>query len=139
MNIYKLILERDSYTLLKLYYKTLLISEACTDNYFLNANILCLDLLFSPIPCSRNLNQPHEQEDFYEKGFRLQKSRWVLRGLNIQVFAATALHISESVFSKVYFSKIHIISRGYVVPGCRWGTPREKYPIKLCKVQTHEI
>ena len=75
MNIYKLILERDSYTLLKLYYKALLISEGCTDNYFPNASILCLDLLFSPIPCSRNLNQPHEQEDFYEKGFRLQKSR----------------------------------------------------------------
>lgn len=99
MNIYKLILETDSYTLLKIYYKALFISEGCTDNYFPYASILCLVLLFRPILCSRNLNQPHEQEDFYGKGFRLQKSRCALRGLNLQVFAATALHISQSVFN----------------------------------------
>lgn len=99
MNIYKLTLETNSYTSLKLYYKALFISESFTDNYFPYASILCLVLLFSPTPCSRNFNQLHEREDFYEKGFRLQNSRCALRGLNTQVFAATALHISQSVFN----------------------------------------
>lgn len=67
MNIYKLILETVSHTLLKLYYKALLISDGCTDNYFPYASILCLVLPLSPIPCSRNLNQHMKKKIFMRR------------------------------------------------------------------------